>query len=149
MRPRVNNGDIFFLMYTTYYLGIHGSSCWLFACDRAQRFLAVGAVWVKLKSFMDAVVAKCVTTFGLNRIIEGFKADCTRCIKKDSVGLKIYNYKLTHSLLNIIHGLCCANHGSVLCVGNPWSARTRLKYLFLFYFFNPCTCMTCINLLAS
>ena len=39
---------------------------------------------------MDAVVAKCVTTFGLNRINEGFEADCTLCIKKGSVELKIY-----------------------------------------------------------
>ena len=63
------------------YLGSHGSSYGLCACDRMQqRYLADGTVWVKLKSFMDAVVAKCMTTFGPGRIVEWFKTDHTLCI---------------------------------------------------------------------
>ena len=50
-------------------------------------------------------------------------------------------------------GLHCANHGSVLCAGNPWIVlRTRtFQCIFYIYFniFYPCTCRAGINQLAS
>ena len=36
----------------------------------------------------------------------------------------MYNYVGRRVWICAIHGLRCANHGSVLCVGNPWIART-------------------------
>ena len=56
------------------YLGSH-FSCRLLASNGTQKCLAARAVWDRLKSFTNAVIAKFVTTFDFQRIVERFKTD--------------------------------------------------------------------------
>ena len=74
----------------------------------------------------------------------------------------IYTCNIEYYILYHVYGgrkvWICTIHGSVLCAGNPWIARTRIYvsificlylFIYLLLFFNPCTCMACINQLAS